>query len=301
MSHASGPSNRDLDADYTSHTSTRAYSQLNEAAHHPALDRQAGRSGISRHKGGLSSLSQWSSPLKPITGDDGQLPNSDRSGFVPSTSSQTPEASLRRRLNTSPATHLKLPDRESGAKPRRRSSVFPRWIGNKVTFWAGLITAVVSIAVVYLLFAPSSHLQSIQSVIDDVPIISKSPVWNTVRRINNLVNQTPGDTPDTDQISTSFKRKPLHIRTKRTRRAALPCRIVLQSFSEHAIHNGLLITNLSSSFHPIHQLIRDGREQWDLKVERQSRTLMAAVEEYKRRNQGRAPPKGFDGWWKYVV
>ncbi|KZP07098.1 glycosyltransferase family 90 protein [Athelia psychrophila] len=39
-----------------------------------------------------------------------------------------------------------------------------------------------------------------------------------------------------------------------------------------------------------------GEAQWDAKLKRQSKTLMEAVMEYKRRHK-RSPPKGFDHWW----
>ncbi|GFZ52429.1 hypothetical protein JCM24511_10202 [Saitozyma sp. JCM 24511] len=57
---------------------------------------------------------------------------------------------------------------------------------------------------------------------------------------------------------------------------------------------------MNSKIHPVYQLIRDARQAWDDKLDRQSRSLLEAVKEYRRR-YGRAPPKGFDRWWKYVV
>lgn len=47
--------------------------------------------------------------------------------------------------------------------------------------------------------------------------------------------------------------------------------------------------------HPIHMLIREGRQKWEDKVARQSRTLDEAVAEYKRR-YNKKPPRGFDKW-----
>ena len=52
--------------------------------------------------------------------------------------------------------------------------------------------------------------------------------------------------------------------------------------------------------HPIYQLIEDAKVAWEEKNARQSKTLEQAVKEYKRRNNGMNPPKGFDHWWKYV-
>ncbi|KAJ2932199.1 hypothetical protein H1R20_g4882, partial [Candolleomyces eurysporus] len=52
--------------------------------------------------------------------------------------------------------------------------------------------------------------------------------------------------------------------------------------------------------HPIYELIAAAEERWKKKVDRASKTLEEAVEEYKRRYK-RAPPKGFDLWWQYVI
>ncbi|KAJ9105551.1 hypothetical protein QFC19_003533 [Naganishia cerealis] len=71
----------------------------------------------------------------------------------------------------------------------------------------------------------------------------------------------------------------------------------------HDIQDGLLNVNMSLpvSAHPIKQLIKDAHDQWRAKNARQSKTLKQAVAEYKRRNRGLAPPKGFDKWWRFVV
>jgi len=63
--------------------------------------------------------------------------------------------------------------------------------------------------------------------------------------------------------------------------------------------NGMLRVNLTSRFHPIHQLRQDATRQWATKVSRQSTTLKDVTVEYQRR-YGRRPPKGFDRWWIYV-
>lgn len=57
----------------------------------------------------------------------------------------------------------------------------------------------------------------------------------------------------------------------------------------------LLISNHSQAQHPIPQLLALGERRWEEMINRQSRNLGEAVEEYKRR-YGRAPPKGFDIW-----
>jgi hypothetical protein len=55
----------------------------------------------------------------------------------------------------------------------------------------------------------------------------------------------------------------------------------------------------SNASHPIIKLMEEAQAAWVEKNSRQSKTLKAAVEEYERRH-GRAPPKGFEKWWKYV-
>lgn len=53
------------------------------------------------------------------------------------------------------------------------------------------------------------------------------------------------------------------------------------------------------SHHPITTLIKRAEHEWNKKVRKQSRTLEAAVKEYRRRYT-RNPPKGFDQWWEYA-
>lgn len=52
--------------------------------------------------------------------------------------------------------------------------------------------------------------------------------------------------------------------------------------------------------HPIDSLLADAQQQWATKVDGQSKTLMQAVKEYKRR-YGRPPPNGFDDWYETAV
>ena len=51
--------------------------------------------------------------------------------------------------------------------------------------------------------------------------------------------------------------------------------------------------------HPIPKLMADAREQFDMKIRRQSKTLAQAVTEYERRYK-RSPPKGFDEWYAFA-
>lgn len=83
-------------------------------------------------------------------------------------------------------------------------------------------------------------------------------------------------------------------------KGVIPAAVKMRTAPDHPIEKGLLKVDLQNKVHPIYQLIRDGREAWDTKVARQSKTLKEAVEEYKRRYH-RQPPKGFDKWWRYVV
>lgn len=83
-------------------------------------------------------------------------------------------------------------------------------------------------------------------------------------------------------------------------RVRLPNEVMRPTALGHAIRNGRLEVDPESTIHPVYQLIRDARRAWDAKVRRQSTTLKEAVDEYERRYR-RAPPPGFDHWWRYVV
>jgi len=64
---------------------------------------------------------------------------------------------------------------------------------------------------------------------------------------------------------------------------------------EHTYRDdGLLEVNPMGE-HPIFELIRVGEEAWTRKLNKASRTLGQAVQEYQRR-YGRHPPLGFDKW-----
>lgn len=69
----------------------------------------------------------------------------------------------------------------------------------------------------------------------------------------------------------------------------------LEAQSSHTFHpNGLLLVNPRGR-HPIDILIERAQQRWNDKVAKQSKTLKAAVREYKQRYR-RNPPKGFDIW-----
>jgi hypothetical protein len=55
-----------------------------------------------------------------------------------------------------------------------------------------------------------------------------------------------------------------------------------------------------SPVHPIPDLMSTAEARFRRKLARQSKSLRAAVKEYKRRYQ-RNPPRGFDRWWKFCT
>ncbi|CDZ98464.1 Endoplasmic reticulum protein EP58, contains filamin rod domain and KDEL motif [Phaffia rhodozyma] len=75
----------------------------------------------------------------------------------------------------------------------------------------------------------------------------------------------------------------------------------VKSRSGHKLKDGILHVDTlqPTSQHPIYQLMRDAKRDWNAKIARQSTTLEEAVVEYRRRNH-RNPPLGFDKWWEYV-
>ena len=74
----------------------------------------------------------------------------------------------------------------------------------------------------------------------------------------------------------------------------------IKDFAEH--HGLLILRSLPSNnskaplVHPILHLIQQAKEEWKAKVAKQSKSLQAAVGEYRRR-YSRNPPKGFDDWF----
>ncbi|KAJ3715196.1 hypothetical protein C8R42DRAFT_726126 [Lentinula raphanica] len=57
---------------------------------------------------------------------------------------------------------------------------------------------------------------------------------------------------------------------------------------------------LSYSTHPITRMMKEAEERFQAKIDRQSKTLSEAIEEYKHR-YGMPPPKGFDKWWEFAT
>jgi len=58
--------------------------------------------------------------------------------------------------------------------------------------------------------------------------------------------------------------------------------------------------NIIIGEHPIPKLMEEAEEKFRKKLSSQSKTLKEAVAEYRRRYR-RAPPKGFDEWWKFAM
>jgi hypothetical protein len=68
----------------------------------------------------------------------------------------------------------------------------------------------------------------------------------------------------------------------------------------HTFHpNGLLLVNPQGR-HPINVLMDNAQKKWDNLVNRQSKTLDEATQEYKRRYR-RNPPKGWESWWVFLL
>ena len=64
----------------------------------------------------------------------------------------------------------------------------------------------------------------------------------------------------------------------------------------HERHEPISAPLIPRGVHPITYLMKEAEKRFDGMMARQSRTLEAAVAEYKRR-YGRSPPKGFEIWW----
>lgn len=149
-------------------------------------------------------------------------------------------------------------------------------------------------ALIFILFAIILY-QAYQSVVGTDPD-SESSSW---------LGGDRGSEPSSKYLRSTLRR------SNPTGRAAAPAserqtrkqrRVKGASSTLHPIENGVLAvdTSLPVTSHPILQLTQNARQDWDNKVARQSKTLRDAVNEYKRRNRGMNPPKGFDKWWKLV-
>ena len=79
--------------------------------------------------------------------------------------------------------------------------------------------------------------------------------------------------------------------------------LVDESLEDDWSRNGILpfVGNNNSVIrdHPIPRLMQEAEVKYKKKLGSQSKTLKAAVMEYKRRYR-RPPPKGFDAWWEFA-
>nr|XP_019015081.1 uncharacterized protein I206_01169 [Kwoniella pini CBS 10737]OCF53862.1 hypothetical protein I206_01169 [Kwoniella pini CBS 10737] len=75
-------------------------------------------------------------------------------------------------------------------------------------------------------------------------------------------------------------------------------KINLKKSNHKFLNNGLLLINFHSK-HPIFELIKKSKENWNKKLNKQSKNLSESVDEYRRR-YSRNPPKGFERWWNYA-
>ncbi|KAJ3736583.1 capsular associated protein [Lentinula guzmanii] len=82
-------------------------------------------------------------------------------------------------------------------------------------------------------------------------------------------------------------------------KVGLPARSSLTSHISSAEASSAHPSTLTYSTHPITRMMKEAEERFQAKIERQSKTLPQAIEEYKRR-YGMSPPKGFDAWWEFA-
>lgn len=192
-----------------------------------------------------------------------------------------------RRDENSAIAEKKMRDRHQSSLP-----VYTRWRYKRNYRWVALLIA-------FVLFfggAPMPYIDwSLSAIPTQFPTLhgAVAPAFHiTQRRLAGSARET--DVPVVDR-ERGFKRRLRKAINSRTAHRGIAQR--------HEIHNGLLAVNMSLpvSAHPIRQLIKDAKEKWDAKNAMQSRTLKQAVAEYKRRNRGLNPPKGFDKWWRFVV
>lgn len=116
-------------------------------------------------------------------------------------------------------------------------------------------------------------------------------------RAARLANARQADEDTVHRTANSSAYFSIPIPREPVKRIPLPADVMS---AKHSVRNGMLEVDASSTIHPVYQLMRDARRDWDAKLARQSKTLKQAVDEYVRRYR-RAPPPGFDKWWNYVV
>jgi hypothetical protein len=184
-----------------------------------------------------------------------------------------------------------LPDYDDDKYRKRRRSLrlsflsyFTSW--RPVERRRAAIMSLIFMLVVYMAIRPliRSH--------NDNSNLSHSP------RRDRSRSRHPAVELDSSARLAKFRARLRH-RTVEAERPQVPLSAMVVGPHRHKVEQGKLYVNPESELHPIYQLIHDARKAWDEKVSRQSNTLKEAVAEYKRRHN-RAPPKGFDRWWRYI-
>jgi hypothetical protein len=97
----------------------------------------------------------------------------------------------------------------------------------------------------------------------------------------------------------AFMKAGLYAANKRSDRVALSFTNSLSPFDKSAVPNPISERRHITPSHPIPKLMDNAESAFRSKIARQSKTLQAAVAEYRRR-YGRPPPKGFDDWWNFA-
>ncbi|KAJ3720940.1 hypothetical protein C8R42DRAFT_582015 [Lentinula raphanica] len=80
----------------------------------------------------------------------------------------------------------------------------------------------------------------------------------------------------------------------------MPVGIPISSFTSSSPVTSGHPSALSYSTHPITRKMKEAEERFQAKIDKQSKTLSEAIEEYKHRF-GMSPPKGFDKWWEFAM
>ncbi|KAJ3771451.1 hypothetical protein FB446DRAFT_803647 [Lentinula raphanica] len=83
-------------------------------------------------------------------------------------------------------------------------------------------------------------------------------------------------------------------------KTGMPVGIPISSFTSSSPVTSGHPSALSYSTHPITRKMKEAEERFQAKIDKQSKTLSEAIEEYKHRF-GMSPPKGFDKWWEFAM
>jgi hypothetical protein len=192
-----------------------------------------------------------------------------------------------RRDENSAIAEKKMRDRHQTSLP-----VYTRWRYKRNYRWLGLLVA----CFLFFSFSVMPYIDwSLSALPNHFPNLhgDVGPQFHfTQRRLAGSARETTVNVVDRERGFKRRLRKAINTRVAQSNKAL-----------RHDVKDGLLRVNMSLpvTAHPIKQLIRDAKEKWDAKNAMQSRTLKQAVAEYKRRNRGLNPPKGFDKWWRFVV